>query len=188
MNAPSQELPIPRSAAGSETSCQSSPSWQKASASLKSSELARGRGVCNCSGSKRRQTACRVPPCTSTVGKFLTAAAAEPLPEGTLEVTFTQSDIFPGLQILKSGCNRAICSWTENLSGDWLGEGRKEGERLIPGAGRRGCHVLEKQLNCFLFTNLCFGTSDKLAGKLLTPLYPGSALCQLLPSRPVRLS
>lgn len=66
------------------------------------------------------------PPCTSTVGKFLTAAAAEPLPEGTLEVTFTQSDIFPGLQILKSGCNQAFCSWTENLSGDWLGEGRKE--------------------------------------------------------------
>lgn len=62
----------------------------------------------------------------STVGKFLRAAAAEPLPEGALEVTFTQSYIFPSLQILQSGCNHAICSWTEKLSGDWLREGRKE--------------------------------------------------------------
>lgn len=40
-----------------------------------------------------------------------------------------QSYIFPGLQILKSGCNQAICSWTEKLSRDWLREGRKGVER-----------------------------------------------------------
>lgn len=56
------------------------------------------------------------------------AAAAEPLPGGNLEITFTQSYIFPGLQILKSGCNQAICSWTEKLSRDWLREGGKEAE------------------------------------------------------------
>lgn len=60
--------------------------------------------------------------------QLLAAAAAEPRPEGKLEVTFTQSYIFPALQILQSGCNRDICSWTEKLSGDWLGEGRKEAE------------------------------------------------------------
>lgn len=69
------------------------------------------------------------------------AAAAEPLLEGNLEVTFIQSYIFPGLQILKSGCNRAICSWPEKLWRDWLGEGRKEAERRkescsSPGQGK----------------------------------------------------
>ena len=41
-------------------------------------------------------------------------------------VSFTQSHIFAGLQILKFGCNQAICSWPENISGDWCGEGWKE--------------------------------------------------------------
>lgn len=104
-------------------------------APLKSSErekLAQGRGFGNCSGSKAGQRTRGVPLCTST------AAAAEPPPEGKLEVTFTQSYIFPALQILQSGCNRDICSWTEKLSGDWLGEGRKEGSRRKE--GRRVAH------------------------------------------------
>lgn len=56
--------------------------------------------------------------CAHPQSGISSAAAAEPLPDGNLEVTFTQSHIFPGLQILHSGCNQAICSWTEELSGD----------------------------------------------------------------------
>lgn len=69
-------------------------------------------------------------------------------------VSFTQSDFFPGLQILKFGCNQAIWSWTENISRDWGGGGRNEGEWLIPGAGQSGCHVLGKQLDCFFIHKL----------------------------------
>lgn len=56
-------------------------------------------------------------------------------------VSFTQSSIFPGLQVVKFGCNKAACSWTENVSGDECGEGweeaalRKEGG-TSPGQGK----------------------------------------------------
>lgn len=141
MNARSQELLTLRSRRGSETSCQEF-------------TIVAGN-VCIPQSFREGKNWCREGVFATTVGQSkvrhpagtccahppqdtLASAAVEPeqqLPELTARVgrwsaasvSFTPSHIFLGLQILKSGCNQAICSWTENVSGDWCGEGWKEG-------------------------------------------------------------
>ena len=103
-------------------------------------------------------------------------------------LVYTQFYFFPGLQTLKSGCNHAVCSWTETTScGEgWKEAGRRKEGGSSPGQGKGAATFWESSSTAILFTNFCFGrTSDKLAGKFLTPLFPGSALCQLLPPTPL---
>lgn len=80
----------------------------------------------------------------------------------------------------------AVCSWVANVwaDGGERAEGsrrRKEGGSSL-GQGKAAATFWESSFKtAFLFTNFYFGTSDKAAGKFLTPLFPGSARCQLLP-------
>lgn len=80
----------------------------------------------------------------------------------------------------------AVCSWVANVwaDGGERAEGsrrRKEGGSSL-GQGKAAATFWESSFKtAFLFTNFYFGTSDKAAGKFLTPLFPGSEHCQLLP-------
>lgn len=101
-------------------------------------------------------------------------------------VSVTQSHIFSWPLDPEVRVQGAVRSWAANVwaDGGERAEGsrrRKEGGSSL-GQGKAAATFWESSFKtAFLFTNFYFGTNDKPAGKFLTPLFPGSAHCQLLP-------